>query len=58
MEEDLKRDTYFAAEGYRVMRFHNAEVVANLDGLLSAIAQALNAHPQPLPPAGGEKQKP
>ena len=44
---DAKRDAYMASKGYRVLRFWNNEVMQNLDGVISAIADALSA---PLPP--------
>jgi len=50
------RDRYFAAQGLGVPRIRNADVMANPEGVLLAIVQALNAHPQPLPQAGGEKR--
>jgi len=53
-DEDAKRDRYFEAQGYRIPRFQNADMMANLEDVLVAIAQALRAHPQPLPQAGGE----
>ena len=48
---DKRRDAFLADHGYRVLRFWNNGVLANIDGVVSAIEQAL---PQPLPPAGGE----
>jgi very-short-patch-repair endonuclease len=35
---DARRDRWFAANGFRVMRFWNNDVVCNLDGVLTAIA--------------------
>lgn len=42
--------------GYRVIRFSNADVMTNLDGMLHAIgaARAAAPHPQPLP--AGERE--
>ena len=50
------------AEGVSVLRFWNNEVLANTAGVLEAIRAELErlparfrqAHPQPLPRAGGE----
>jgi very-short-patch-repair endonuclease len=54
-DEDAKRDMYFIDRGFRVLRFQNAAVMTNLEGVLSVISEALNAHPRPLPQAGGGK---
>ena len=67
---DAARDRWLAEAGYRVLRITNAEVGENLEGCAwrlprrcgscaSRAARAAdwkrrNAHPQPLPPAGGE----
>ena len=40
-EQDASRTRYIEAGGYRVLRFTNREVGANLDGVLTAIAHAL-----------------
>jgi BirA family biotin operon repressor/biotin-[acetyl-CoA-carboxylase] ligase len=40
-EYDAARDRYMTAQGYRVLRFANAEVHQNLEGVLTAIQQAL-----------------
>ena len=51
--EDAERTEYIEAEGYRVLRFWNNEVLGNTDGVLAAILEALGtAHPLP-PPASG-----
>ena len=39
-----------AQRGYRVIRFWNNDVLANLDGVLEAIRGALDADPPPLAP--------
>jgi very-short-patch-repair endonuclease len=49
---DVRRDRWFAAQGFRLLRFWNNEVLDNLDGVLQAIAEALAGqppHPAPLP---------
>ena len=40
-ERDAARTTFLQAEGYRVLRFWNNEVLQNLDGVLAMIAKAL-----------------
>jgi very-short-patch-repair endonuclease len=55
-ERDEMRTRRIEAEGYRVIRFWNNEVNESLEGVLFRIAEALEAHPQPLPHAGGELQ--
>lgn len=58
IDEDKARTRRIEAEGYRVIRFWNNEVNEALEGVLIRIAEALGesaeAHPQPLPQAGGE----
>src|ERR1044072_915292 len=39
---DARRDAYLAGEGYRVLRFWNNDVLANRDGVLLTILDALN----------------
>ena len=49
---DAERDSWLVARGWRVLRFTNREVLQNLEGVLSAIAQAARdrgPHPSPLP---------
>jgi very-short-patch-repair endonuclease len=52
---DAARTVIIEAEGYRVIRFWNSEVLGNPDGVLIAIAETLPApHPLPtLPHRGG-----
>ncbi|MEF3194274.1 MAG: DUF3418 domain-containing protein, partial [Halothiobacillaceae bacterium] len=46
---DRQRDAWLNAQGFRVLRFWNNEVMQNLDGVLEAIHQALHSpSPQPL----------
>ena len=54
---DAARTQALEARGYRVLRFSNSEVVANLDGVVRAIEIALGREgvppsPQPSPPEG------
>ena len=53
---DVLRDRYLTEAGYRVLHFPNAEVLANVEGVIISIRLALGkqAHPQPLPQTGGE----
>ncbi|GIL39207.1 endonuclease domain-containing protein [Roseiterribacter gracilis] len=44
---DATRTAYMEAQGWRVLRFWNNEVMQNLDGVLVAIAAALNQEPSP-----------
>jgi very-short-patch-repair endonuclease len=54
---DEVRTRYLAANGYRVLRFWNNEVLENVSGVLSVIAAAVNAGrpptPDPSPPQAG-----
>jgi very-short-patch-repair endonuclease len=64
-ERDMKRDRWFAENDFRVVRFWNNEVLANLQGVLTALAAefAKTPHPAsrsrstPLSPARGEGKK-
>jgi very-short-patch-repair endonuclease len=38
---DARRDAYLAAQGYRVLRFNNLDVIKNKVGVLETIAAAL-----------------
>ena len=54
-EYDQRRTELMNAEGFRVLRFWNNEVMAQTDSVLETILQALqieDPHPNPLPPAG------
>ncbi|MBI2799028.1 MAG: endonuclease domain-containing protein [Gammaproteobacteria bacterium] len=46
---DQVRDVWLQARGYRVLRFWNNEVLANVDAVLAKIAEFLPPHPNPLP---------
>src|SRR5437879_3879983 len=58
-EADERRSAELARHGYRVLRFWNNNVLDNLDGVLEAIAGALDSAP-PLPTSpplrGGEEK--
>ena len=62
---DEVRDAWFFAEGFRVLRFWNNEILNNAEGVAQSIAMALfpqpedkctphPAAPRPPSPAGGE----
>jgi len=61
-EADFERTKLFEANGYRVVRFWNNEVLANIDGVLEAIQNALTSTPTPVPSpspqGGGEMERP
>lgn len=46
---DARRTAFLNVLGYQVIRFSNAEVAGNLDGVLHAIAEALRSPPLPDP---------
>ena len=47
---DGARTEFLAAQGYRVLRFWNNEVITNTEGVLERISEVLgNPHPSPLP---------
>ncbi len=50
---DTKRSEYLEKQGYRVLRFANADVISNLEGVLTVIAKAI----APLPSRGNWKAK-
>jgi very-short-patch-repair endonuclease len=59
---DKERDDFLRANGYRVLRFWNNDVMQNLDGVMSVISEAFvpPPTPNPSPPlaslaGGGEK---
>ena len=55
--EEQERQAFLEAEGYRVLRFWNNEVLGNLAGVHAAIRQALPAdHPLPGPPPPRERE--
>jgi very-short-patch-repair endonuclease len=50
-ESDGRRDAFFESEGFRVLRFTNNQVMSNLEGVVEAIRQAINAGSLGLPPS-------
>jgi adenine-specific DNA-methyltransferase len=57
-ESDRARTAFLSAEGFRILRFWNNDVLTNMDGVLQAILNALGGpkeedpHPNLLPRAG------
>ena len=51
--EDTQRTTFIEAEGFRVLRFWNNDVLAHIEGVLLNILGALRASPTPAPPESG-----
>lgn len=45
--DDIRRDAFLDAHGYRVVRFWNPEVRHNLDGVRLVIEEALAGEPAP-----------
>lgn len=51
LEQDRMRDAFLRSQGYRIMRFWNSDIDANLDGVMAVIAAALKSpHPDRLAP--------
>ncbi|MBS0475876.1 MAG: endonuclease domain-containing protein [Proteobacteria bacterium] len=48
-EYDERRTRFLNAQGYKVLRFWNNEVLDDLDGVLTVIGQALDNMPSPNP---------
>ena len=48
-EYDARRTAFLNAQGYKVLRFWNNEVLDSLDGVLTVIGQALDNMPSPDP---------
>jgi very-short-patch-repair endonuclease len=52
---EAERSGFLQGEGYRILRFWNSELLANLEGVHQAIADALAGSPPPRPaPIEGE----
>jgi very-short-patch-repair endonuclease len=51
---DERRTHWLEAQGYRVLRFNNADVMGNIEGVLTTLAETLAGlpSPNPLPHAG------
>ncbi len=46
---DERRTEYLSSKGYRVIRFSNAEVMGNMDGVLQSIIATVAGSPSPRP---------
>ncbi|CCD93325.1 conserved hypothetical protein [Bradyrhizobium sp. ORS 375] len=49
--KDAARDAFLAAEGFQILRFTNEQVTSNLEGVVEAIRQAIQARARGLPPS-------
>jgi very-short-patch-repair endonuclease len=47
VERDAARTAWLASEGYRVMRFWNSDVTANIDGVIDTIYDAVHGSDDP-----------
>lgn len=55
---DQKRNHFLEAQGYRVLRFWNHDVLSDTASVLERIAEVLgDPHPSPLPERAREKKK-
>jgi very-short-patch-repair endonuclease len=53
---DERRTGFLLAQGWRVLRFWNNEVIDNLEGVLANIVANFTTHPHPnLPPVRGKE---
>ena len=53
---DKKRDAFFVAQGFKILRFWNNEVLENMDGVLTVILEALKDTPLPNHLPQGERE--
>ncbi len=51
-DEDHERDRWLAANGFKVLRFWNNDVMQNLEGVVERIARELSPSPRPSPIEG------
>ncbi len=56
-ERDAVRTAFLESQGFRVIRFWNSEVLANMEGVLMVIAEVLKEPPLPIPPPVGGRGK-
>jgi very-short-patch-repair endonuclease len=54
-KRDNERDEWLEGKGYKVLRFWDNEVLANIEGVLEGIRDCFNHPPLPPPLKGGEK---
>jgi very-short-patch-repair endonuclease len=66
IERDRSRTKHLEAQGYRILRFHNDEIITGMDEVLTIIRSTLARNPSPPPslcdgspssPAGGRGHK-
>jgi very-short-patch-repair endonuclease len=50
---DERRDRYLAEHGVRVLRFTDLDVLQHPESIETALSEALNPHPGPLPEGEG-----
>ncbi len=53
-EHDAIRTAFLEAQGYRVLRFSNHDVILHIDIVLDTIAATLSPTPNPSPQGGGD----
>ncbi len=57
-ERDARRDEWLSAEGFAVLRFWNAEVDGNIEGVMQVVLDVLEGcPPPPSPPHEGEGRR-
>lgn len=54
-EDDALREAFISRQGYRVIRFTNADVLTNSTGVLEIVVRLLNPTPHPNPLPKGER---
>ncbi len=53
-EHDRERSDLLIAQGYRILRFWNSDVLSNIDGVVQVIiSEFVTPHPNPLPAGEG-----
>ncbi len=57
LAKDAQRTAWLEEQGIRVLRFWNAEVMEDIDGVLGRVWEALDSPSQPSPLGGGSKRK-
>ena len=56
VSEDDARTAWLNREGYRVLRFWNSDILNDIEGVVTMIAEALRATPHPDPLPRGERE--
>lgn len=54
---DARRTSFLSRKGYRVVRFTNADVMANIEGVAQMLMTVLGTAPLPGPLPKGEREK-